>query len=173
MYPRTRKCRGQKGSNIAEFGPALFVLLIMMFFPLLDFLGMAADYCLAAYCNYAMNRELACRTVADGIGGAVPASGTTSPFPLTEATGKPVYNDIITNGVATTGFGQFLGLSPSTCDVQAGYTNPSDGSQPSVTSQTSVTTQPFVSVPWFSPIPGLNAPFKITISSSRPREVLQ
>jgi len=171
MKGRTVRCR-KTGSAIAEFGPAMFVLVIIVFFPLLDFLGMAAQYGMAAYVNYAMSRELACRSVADGTGGSPPAVGTTTPV-MAAVNGNQVYTDIVTNGIAATGFGSFLGINNGTLTCQAGYTNPSDGTQPTVTCSTVIAAAPFVSVPWFSATPGLNAPFNIQIQSVRPREVLQ
>lgn len=171
MKRQTVRCR-KTGSAIAEFGPAMFVLVVIMFFPLLDFLGMAAQYGMAAYCNYAMSRELACRSVADGTGGSPPAVGTSTPS-MVSANGGNVYRDIITNGIAATGFGSFLGIDKGSLTCQAGYTNPSDGTQPTVTCQTTIAANPFVSVPWFTATPGLNAPFNIQIQSVRPREVLQ
>ena len=39
------RLRSRRGSAITETGPALFVLLLLIFFPLIDLLGIAANYC--------------------------------------------------------------------------------------------------------------------------------
>lgn len=45
------KTRTSTGSTIAEFGPALIILLVIGFFPMLDLMGMAAAYACCWYLN--------------------------------------------------------------------------------------------------------------------------
>jgi hypothetical protein len=53
--------RSRKGSAIAETGPALFMFMIIIFFPLLDVMGMAAQYACCWYHNHMMMEELSVR----------------------------------------------------------------------------------------------------------------
>jgi len=163
--------RRNNGQAIAEFGPALFLFLIIIFFPMLDLLGLAADYCMAWYANFAMCRELAVRKVADGIG----AGATVPTGNAVDCSGAQVYADVMTNGFLTTGFASLLQINAKTCQQQANYSAVPmpDGSQPTVSCTTTLTATPFLTIPWPTPCPGMNQPMVFVIQSSRPREVTQ
>ena len=154
--------RRKKGSAIAEFGPALFLFIVIIFFPMLDMLGLLASYCMGYYCNFMACRELSVRK-------------------------KHEAGDVLTdvNGALfTSGIVQFLGMK--THDDSPGgsagsqdlahnvtYINAVNGMQPMVQCTTFVRATPFISIPWWGSCPGLNAPMDFQIVSQRPSEVIQ
>ena len=141
--------RRKNGEAIAETGPALFVLLILIFFPLLDVLGMSAQFAAAWYLNQAVTRELACVREQGADGGASAQA--------------------ITNDWRTTGIGHFV--NPRNVVHQVAYqAGAGSGDVPTVRCTTTVTVPPFISVPWFTPIPGVSADMTISFSNVRPRE---
>ena len=150
------KPRKRRGSAIAEFGPSLFFLLIIIFFPMLDILAVACQYCLGWYANFATCRELTVRRQAEGQG-----------------TNNTVQTQVFTN-LCATGIPGFLGVkSINDLSSTAAYPVASAGQQPLVVCTTVMNATPFISVPWFTPVPGLNKIMTLNIQSSRPREVTQ
>lgn len=154
--------RRKKGSAIAEFGPALFLFIIVIFFPMLDMLGLLASYCMGYYCNFMACRELTVRK-------------------------KHEAGDVFTDVNAAlfqSGIVQFLGMKthddsnaggPGSADLahKADYIDGANGMQPMVQCTTYVRATPFLSIPWWGNCPGLNAPMDFVIVSQRPREVTQ
>ncbi len=145
--------RTKKGSAITEFGPSLFLFIIVIFFPLLDMLGMAAVYCTCWYANFMCVRELSVRKEGD-------------------------MSDVIkevNKAFNETGFARFIGIDDIDDDMkhQVSYQpKGSDGQQATVTCTTSVKAKPFINVPIpFVQAPGLNSDVTFTIGSQRPREV--
>ncbi|MBX9685614.1 MAG: hypothetical protein K2X27_02865 [Candidatus Obscuribacterales bacterium] len=148
--------RRKRGSAIAEFGPAMFFLIILIFFPMLDLLGILAAYCVGWYCNFMCCRELAVRR--------------------SSATEVQNVKDEIAASLKDSGLVTFLGIDPANAadlSHDAQYPAPASGQQPVVICTTQVAARPFITIPWFSPIPGLNERVTFTIVSSRPREVTQ
>ncbi|MBX9569909.1 MAG: hypothetical protein K2X77_13510 [Candidatus Obscuribacterales bacterium] len=144
--------RRKKGSSITEFGPSLFLFLIVIFFPLLDMLGMAAVYGCCWYLNFMCVRELSVRK---------------------ESEAAAVQNEV-NAAFDATGFARFIGIDSINEDVKhsVSYTPAAAGQQALVSCSTEVTAKPFITVPLpFVNAPGLNADVKFTIGSQRPREV--
>lgn len=151
MYTKRRK--DSKGSAITEFGPALFVFLIMIFFPLMDVIGIGAVYCCGWYCNFMVTRELAVRRQSDA--GAV----------ATE-----VNTQFMNSGLAN-----FVGIRTVADLVHTPVYNPANtvtGQPAEVVCTSRVTAQPFLTIPFLPSIPGLSAPMTFTMTQARPREVL-
>ena len=142
MYRYKRR----KGSAISEFGPALFILFLVVLFPLIDILGLALSYGICWYLNFKICNQVARTKEANG--------------PTIAASEVSV--------VQATGFANFLHIQ------QINVPNPSyqdSATPPTVKVQTSVTAMPFVPVPWFTSVAGLNAPVTFTISSTVVREL--
>ncbi len=57
--------RNNKGSALTEMGPALLILLTMIFFPMLDVMGMAASYCSCVYLNSTQVKEASVISASD------------------------------------------------------------------------------------------------------------
>lgn len=149
----------RKGSAIAEFGPALFVFLVIIFFPMLNIIGMAASYCCGWYSNFMYTRELAVRRQQEGVGGVVANEITAQFAPAGPGSGIAAF---VTNGA---GGGSIVQVVPPVY-------NAANGGQPAtVLATTRVNAVPFISVPWFGNIPGLTSAATFNITSERPREV--
>lgn len=140
-----RSKRRERGSAIAEFGMSLFVIFIVLFFPMVDLAAVCTTYGFCWYFNSMETRELSCRTKAEGEGGTV--------------------HQELVNAWKQTGFHSFIGGESTTYISQVSY-EPSD----TVTNTTRITTRPFLTVPFFNGVPALGAPYTVVITSSRLRE---
>ena len=145
--------RSKKGSAITEFGPSLFLFIIVIFFPLLDMLGMAAVYCTCWYANFMCTRELSVRREGD----------------------RPEVVKEVNKAFDGTGFARFIGIDNIDDDMkhEVSYQDKgANGEQATVTCNTTVKAKPFINVPIpFVQAPGLNSDVTFTIGSQRPREV--
>jgi|688.fasta_scaffold1032282_1 hypothetical protein len=161
MKAYRRKCRG---SAITEAGPALFLLLVIIFFPMLDFIEMGAAYIFSSIFHDYVIRELAVS--------APPGVTDTAIQSKDQAIAK------IKKNFQDSSFYNFLKMSPNDLSVDevkyydASGTEVTDTSKLPVTVQckTTCTIQPFISIPWWGQCPGLNAPFPFIQSSQRPQE---
>ncbi len=154
--PRTiRKRRNGRANSMAEFGPALMILLICFFFPLLDMLSMGVSYGLCMVLNYNQVHEASLLPMAD----AVSATGV-------------VRKGITDQWLA--GMGHFVKTQGyPQCDVsyRDGQTGPDKVTDRIVMVRTSVTCSPFLTIPLpVVNVPGLNGPMLFQISSERPME---
>jgi len=142
--------RRQNGSAIAELGPALFVILLSAFFPLLDLIAMGVSFGSVWYVNNLCTSQLC----------------------LARQSQMQSVIDTVDNAFVQTGIAQFIGISdPSAIHHQVSYNNtPGSGAPPTVLCTTTMSTKPLVSIPFFAPIVGLNTPISFTASTERPRE---
>lgn len=133
---------------MAETGPALFVILIIIFFPMLDLIGLTWSYGICWYLNYTISNEISRSRRSEApqiIAGAV-------------------------DTISGTGFAKFLGIGPNSINVpQPVYDD--EAQPPTVVVVTMVRAKPFVTVPWWGPIPGLNAPIVFVVTSRLTREL--
>jgi len=145
-----KRNRNQKGLSIAEFGPALIVLLIGFFFPLLDLITLGITYGSGDLLNSLQLRE-ACR---------VPAS---------EAQDNAGYvKSTIPNEWHTAGIGKFVNLDSAVNTNIRYYGGESDSNgiqDQVVVLTTTFTTRPFLTLPLLPGIPGLTAPMTMTYTS--------
>ena len=144
-----RALRRQTGNAITETGPMLYVFFILIFFPLLDVLGIAAQYGAGWYLNHAVTRELACSRAQTADGGPVA--------------------DAVENDFMHTGIGAFVGINTITQQV-AYPPQASSADPPTVRCTTIINAKPFIYVPLPFPVPGLNAPMDLQFTNVRPRE---
>lgn len=142
--------RTTKGSAIAETGPALFILFIMILFPLIDLLYMGLAFGIVWYLNHLETRELAVRVPAETI---------------------QVLNDIDQQYV-NTGFGRFVGLNMAAIDHPLPGKATRSGTPIQVTCTTNATIQPFLNIPFIAPVSGMNMPATFSVTSSRLQEEL-
>ncbi|MBY0356683.1 MAG: hypothetical protein K2W82_01670 [Candidatus Obscuribacterales bacterium] len=151
----TKSLRPATGNAIIETGPALFVLLVLIFFPLLDIMGIAVGYQMASTYHDRMIREIAVRTP--------------------DATG---YNAAVArvNGEIINGpFYNFLRMQPADLQVVLPPTyipdpTKSPGHFQAVRVRTTVTIRPFIIIPFIGNVPGLSAPVPFTMTTERPQE---
>ncbi len=140
--------RRRRGNAITETGPALYIFFIVIFFPMLDVLGIALQYGCGWYVNHLCTRELAVRRQAE--------ENTVKTEVNTDFTGQ--------------GMAKFLNLTPAKITHTVTYNAPGAGQPQTVTCDTTVQATPFISVPWPYAVPGLNADMPLTFHSERPRE---
>ncbi len=151
--PATRK---PNGSTLADFGPALLILFILIFFPLLDLLGICLDYGLCMILNYNQVHEA-------------------SLIPSKDATDEagPIKKTIVDQW--SKGMGSFVGLAkPITTTITyttAPQEDASNNADKSVKVVTTVVCSPFLTIPIpFVHAPGFNEPFTFEIASERQME---
>jgi hypothetical protein len=149
-----RQIRGTSGSAITEFGPALGILLICFFFPLLNMLILGVSYCLCMVLNYNQVHEASLVHMND----AVSLNG-------------PVCKDITDKWLA--GMGKFVraeGYPQTTVSYRDGQTTGNVTDRIAMV-QTTVACQPTISIPLFgASVPGLNAPMAFSLSSESTME---
>lgn len=116
MMYRTRR----RGSAIAEFGPAIFIFFVIIFFPLLAILGLGLQYACGWYLNHTTAREVAVTRQSEW--------GTAITDCRTQFEGSSLHNFI--KGTYT------------------GAATPDPGQPPSVTVTTTATFKPFISIPF-------------------------
>lgn len=119
--------RRRRGSAIAELGPALFMFMIIIFFPLLDVMGMAAQYSVGWYHNHLMLQELPVRLETDA---------------------NQVHNEV-TAKFGATGMSKFANITNITDTTD--YSNkPTNGQPWTVKCTTRVEGRPFIAIPFLN-----------------------
>ena len=149
------KGRSQSGSAIAEFGPAMFIIIMVFFFPFLDMIGMAVEYGDCLYLNSLLLRQASLENVLVMDTSVSPATLTTDLSCSTNPSGS--LNTII-NAWMAGGLGKFA--SSGTMPVQSITVDLTEGTPRCkyVHLTLDVECKPFVPVPFFLKIPGLNMP---------------
>ncbi len=142
-----RRKKRRNGSTIIETQTALLVIFLLVFFPLLDLIGLAMSYSLCWYVNSKISNQVARSRKVDG----------------------PALVESEINNAMHSGIGNFLKLGPGSIQVPPPVYNDT-AIPPTVQISSSITVKPFVSIPWFAPVPGLNAPATLTFSSQLTRE---
>jgi len=140
------KRRNERGQAIAETGPAIFILFIVILFPLIDMLYMGFAYAVVWYMNYLEVRELAVR---------VPAETTQA------------ISDV-DSYYLTTSFGKFVGLSPNSIQHQTARS----GDPTIVSCTTTAQVRPFLTLPFLIPVAGINQSVTFSVTSTRLQEEL-
>lgn len=141
-----------KGSTILETGPALLVLFMFLFFPVLDVMALGMLYTACYSLNDIQLREAA-------------------NLPSAEATAaNGIIKKVIPEKWLHTGLGAFVRAkgNPQTevtyVDGQKDTTGTTDKF---VLVKTTVTAHPFLLLPFFFPVPGMSAPMTYSISTRR------
>jgi hypothetical protein len=153
--------RSRRGSAIAELGPALFVFLIIIFFPLMDLVGAAADYAFAYILHNAEVRYLSVR---------VPDDSKKEEY--AQAADRETIKALL-------GYAKFCDISlgdeskPAKIKHEVSYLK-TDPVQVDVTNEINVVTQvnfrPFLRIPFLGDVPGLSSDLPFRISTTRPQE---
>ncbi|MBX9937797.1 MAG: hypothetical protein K2Y32_01015 [Candidatus Obscuribacterales bacterium] len=145
---KARNKRG--GASIAEFGPALGLILICIFFPLVDMLAMGVSYGLCMVLNYNQVHEAALIPSSEALNNAGPI--------------KKGIPDQWLNGM-----GHFVNMSgyPSTnISYRNGIADASNNQDKIVTVSTTVVCNPFLPIPLpVVNVPGLNGSMTFTLTS--------
>jgi hypothetical protein len=156
MKMQNRRNLRERGSALNEIGPALFILLIFIFFPCLDLLSMAAGYASCMYLNQLQAKEAAVDPASD----AKVQSGKVR---------KTVVDNWLQNGVGR--FVKTTSYPNTTVSYHDGQTDPTTKiTDKIVTVTTTIECLPFLTIPFFFPIPGLSAPMSFTFSTNATME---
>ncbi|MBX9685615.1 MAG: hypothetical protein K2X27_02870 [Candidatus Obscuribacterales bacterium] len=149
--------RSATGSAITETGPALFLLIVLIFFPMLDLISLGAGYIMSGIYHDYMIRELALS--------APPGSGADSSIQSKDKAIQKINKDF-----ETSSFFNFLRMSPGDASVVSVQYLPDDTNPTTVQCKTRCVIQPFISIPWWTNLPGLNAPINFEMETQRPQE---
>jgi len=156
-----RVLRPHRGSAITEFAPALFIFIMVFFFPFLNLIGMAISYADCLYLDTLLLRQAAIENV------LVLDNSTTPPAlkPDLTASTSPTgaLNNVINNWLKL-GLGRFA--STGSVPVQTCYIDLTEGT-PKVRFihvNLAVECRPFLQIPFPLPVPGLNAPVTFRFS---------
>jgi hypothetical protein len=144
--------RNDDGDSIAEFGPALVVLLVALFFPMINLLSLGLSYALCMVLNYSQVHEA-------------------SLVPYTEATSATGAIIKVIPDQWLGGMGKFVKTNAPPQTEVSYRGDPKDENDRTVIVSTTVTCYPFLPVPLpIVDIPGLNGPVTFNICSERPVE---
>ena len=164
-----KKQRPSTGSAIAEFGPALFVIFILLVFPLIDLIGLTATYADCLYLNALLLRQASTEKVV-----VMDPSQTPPVVSLNQnaADIQKLQTDltlVVTQW--SNGFGKFAstGANPTfttSVNLSEGTVPQSVSSPPTEYIHVLLTCQcnPVVSVPLPLSVPGLNAPITFSFN---------
>ncbi len=153
---KSRQKRGRQGAQMAEFGPALFVLLILFFFPLLDLVSVCFAYGVIKVLNNNQVHEA-------------------SLIPAEQAQDA---NVMVKKGIPEewheSGLGKFVNVAarPTTeVSYRDGVGGEGSTTAKYVIVKTTVVCNPFIFVPFpILKIPALNTPVPLNTVSERPME---
>lgn len=147
--------RNSKGSSTAEFGPALIVLLIFFFFPLVDLLGVCLSFGLCTVLNTNQIHEAALEPWKDA---ADPNGTVLKTIP----------------SLWSNGMGRFVkpsGAPATSITYHDGDTNSDNQVDKVIRVETSVQCNPCIPLPIpVVNVPGMNGPFTVTITAERTME---
>lgn len=139
--------RNRKGSAMAELGPALFLLFIFFFFPMLDLVALTTSYCCLFTLNDIQTREASMMTRLQA----------QSPEGIVV---KAIPEQWVNNGI-----GRFVGVNKAP-KTEVSYRSGGVADK-HVFVATTATVTPLLTIPFFPGVPGLGAPIDFTCSSQR------
>lgn len=152
---RSQRRKMSGGASIAEFGPALGLVLICFFFPMINMLSLALDYGLCMVLNINQVHEASLIAMSDATDNAGPVC-------------KAIPDQWL-NGMGR--FVKIVGYPQTTVTYRDGETGPDNVTDKIVSVQTTVVCTPFLPVPLpCANIPGLNGPVTFSINAERPVE---
>lgn len=157
------RLRKRSGAAISETGPALFILLIMVFFPMINILQIGAGYAIAqTYHDYTI-REIACRD---------PSNAQDAIDKVRDEFGSSALFDFLkVRNFGLVGNPQFLGVDGAPMGIPPAG-DPARRNIARVRISTRVEVSPFITVPFIPAVPGLSAPFPFLETTDRPQEEL-
>lgn len=148
--------RNKFGDSIAEFGPALFIVLMFLFFPMLNLISMGVYYGLGMVLNYNQVHEAALLPAVEAnsnsgpVKKSIPEQWQAGMGQFAKLNGKPETNITYRAGIA----------EPGSDAVQK------DSTDKIVMVQTTIKCNPFLPLPLpIANIPGVNSPFTFTLAS--------
>ncbi|HEY9756283.1 MAG TPA: hypothetical protein V6C97_14040 [Oculatellaceae cyanobacterium] len=177
-----RNCKG--GTGIAELGPALFVLIIVILIPMMDMLYLMMSYAAGWMLNHQTTREVSVKDPTDGtqiklgVQIADMAWRKTLFCGLAQATGSIAQEQVTFVDASNNPYVSNFSVDGSSNVSGTATTAPSRTTQPVNTALNVVTVQvvtqlpvkPLFVVPLVNNCPGLSAPVIFSYSGQRPQE---
>lgn len=155
------KRRSRRGSSIAEFAPALYFLLIVAFFPMVDLIGLLLSYADCQYLHFTLVRQAALENVLTLNTATSPASLNVDTSFVTNPSGT--FQGLITGWY--NGIGHFTTRSLNDISVQASVDlTVGSPTLKFVQVVTTVVCNPVVPIPFPIGLPGFNQPATFTMS---------
>ena len=153
---RAKSKRDYRGSAIAEFAPAITVLLLVVFLPLLDLMPILVGYAGCWYLN-SQQSDLAAQSLL--------ARGNA----FTNQGDVQTQLDTLASDWKNSALGNLAKLQDATTTITGPVNSSVSGGY--LTCYVQVTTQvkcaPFVQLSFVGPVPGIGAPINVSISSQR------
>jgi hypothetical protein len=147
--------RPMSGSQIAELGPALIIILVVVLFPMINLIYLAAGYASAWYLNHLVVREIAMIN------------------PNNDAQVTDQENSITSNW-ANNGVANFIGIYSHNYQTKVSHGTPvytpSKTNPELVRLTTTVTVRPLFYISLLKDIPGVGKDMVFAISEERPQE---
>jgi hypothetical protein len=174
-YPKRRRHRG---SAIAEFGPALILILIVFLFPMMDLIYLCIAYAAGWYCNHLVIREVACHNPCDpaAMGACITtATNAWAASGLSTFIGSPSPTNVVSFTIVSKPVSGGTETPGATITLPAAVPAPTQTLTTATyvgycAVTTTMTVQPFVSLPWIGNCPGINSPISFTYGDRRPQE---
>ncbi|HEY9868610.1 MAG TPA: hypothetical protein V6D08_05550 [Candidatus Obscuribacterales bacterium] len=145
---RVGMARKESGAVTAEFGPALFLLLIVLAFPLMDMLALGLTYFLGSTLNSTQVRQASQEHFSEARDNA---------------------NGAVRHGIPqrwmSSGLGQFCHLAAPP-DTTVTYKDGIAGDKVVVVT-TTIVANPMLTIPFFVAVPGLSAPATFSYTSEQ------
>lgn len=150
-----RRFRNSRGNAMSEFGPALIILLIFFFFPLMDLLSVCLSFALVMVLNYNQLHE-----------------ASLIPFAQAMDPNGSVCKTIPDQWLS--GMGHFVkisGFPQTSISYRNGLVDANNITEKIVAVRTTVVCTPFLPIPLpvFN-VPGLNGPMTLSTASERSME---
>lgn len=152
----------KSSGSIAEFGPALYLLLIVLFFPMLDMVGIVLSYADCQYLHFTLVRQ-ACLENILSMNSATPPQLQVSYAFVTDPNGA--FRNLIVSWY--NGIGHYATKNLNDITVSANVDLSQGTSKVKyVTITTTVICNPLVPIPFPYALPGFNAPETFTLTGS-------
>ena len=156
-----RRLRTHTGSAITELAPAMFIFIMVFFFPFLNLIGMAISYADCLYLDTLLLRQAAIENVLKIDNSTTPPALTPDLTASTAANGA--LNNVINNWLQL-GLGRFA--STGSMPKQTCYIDLTEGSAKVkfIHLTLEVECRPFLQLPFPLPVPGINQPVTFKFS---------
>jgi hypothetical protein len=169
------KCylHNKTGSTIAELPPSLLLLLIIVFFPLLNLIYLFVAYCAGWYLNQIEARQISFQAPLVGVTGNQSTSSGITTTTYSNSSACYPNNSAQTALSQSQNWNSFMGVTEAADSPQVIYmpivvngVAQSQAGQAQVT--TNVSIKPFLSQtpPWLPNVPGLTGPFNCSYTDT-------
>lgn len=150
--PVKKSHRQETGSKIPEFAVCLFVLVLLIFFPMVDFIGLFATYFTGIVLVNQQAHEAAMLN-----------------FRIARDPQGPILQDLPRSWKASAlgNFANVVGAIDTNIGYGAGVSDEFGFEYKEILVVTRMWVRPFISCPFPMPVPGLNAPVELVLRSRR------